>query len=330
MKRLGIALFILAVIALVLFAVWKIQDMSPRYHYRLGRQAQKEHDYETAIEQYSRVAQLDSHYPNIFLWRGGCYYVLDQLDLALADCDRHIQLRPNDVLGYQLRGDAHMVKGDCRLAIADYTRSIELQPDNARAYRYRAEAYFANREVPSALADYTKSIEQDPRIPETYVYRAEAHIESKEYDKALIDCDKALEINPKLSRAYLDKGRTYRRMRDYSHAEACLLEALNCDPNEPYAYNGLAWLWATCPVQGFRHGPKAVEYATKANNLTSSKDPYVLDTLAAAYAEVGQYDEAVQWLKKALQNPELLEPDDLEKDKKALTLYQAHKPFRDE
>ena len=167
MKRLGIALFILAVIALVLFAVWKIQDMSPRYHYRLGRQAQNEHDYETAIEQYSRVAQLDSHYPNIFLWRGGCYYVLDQLDLALADCDRHIGLRPNDDLGYQLRGDAHMVKGDCRLAIVDYTRSIELQPNNARAYRDRADAYphVASNESVRMEASRIHKNRENPVVP---------------------------------------------------------------------------------------------------------------------------------------------------------------------
>src|SRR5207245_284545 len=101
----------------------------------------------------------------------------------------------------------------------------------------------------------------------------------------LVDFGKVLELNPENAEAFVGKGRVYRRKKEYELAEANLLKAVHQFPDYPYSFNSLAWLWSSCPNPRFRNGPKAVEYATKANELTAWVDPYCLDTLAAAYAE---------------------------------------------
>jgi len=62
----------------------------------------------------------------------------------------------------------------------------------------------------------------------------------------------------------------------------------------------LSRLLATCSDEKLRDGKRAVELATKANELTAGKDASVLDALAAAHAEIGDFDKAVEYQKQSL------------------------------
>jgi len=92
--------------------------------------------------------------------------------------------------------------------------------------------------------------------------------------------------------------------------------------------NNLAWLKATCPAPQVRNGTEAVEYATKVCELTDWKNANYLDTLAAAYAEAGDFDSAVKWQRKAI---ELLPEDTSAKSRNGyesrLKQYQAGEPL---
>jgi tetratricopeptide (TPR) repeat protein len=98
------------------------------------------------------------------------------------------------------------------------------------------------------------------------------------------------------------------------------------DAQVTQARNGLAWLLATCPKSEFRDGKQAVELARRACELTQYKVWAYVDTLAAAYAETGNFKEAVAWQKKALESSK----SDAEKSslKERLQLYEAGKPYR--
>jgi len=91
------------------------------------------------------------------------------------------------------------------------------------------------------------------------------------------------------------------------------------------AYDNLAWLRATCPDQHGRDGKGAVESATKACELSAWRNPNHLATLAAAYAEAGDFANAVKWEQQAIE----LAPKDLVSELRlVLELYTAHKPRR--
>jgi serine/threonine-protein kinase len=98
------------------------------------------------------------------------------------------------------------------------------------------------------------------------------------------------------------------------------------EPSHAAAFNSLAWIWATCPDESRRDGKKAIEYATKACELTGWKDADFLSTLAAAYAECGQFKEAVAWQNKALA---LVPGDEAAKLRARLGAYQAGGAYRD-
>ena len=108
--------------------------------------------------------------------------------------------------------------------------------------------------------------------------------------------------------------------------------ALKIDEKDSGVLNNLAWLLSTSPSEQLRNGKRAVDLAKEAARVTEFKQPHILSTLAAAYAETGDFDNATTWSKKAV---ELAGESDESKDiaeqlKSELASYEAKKPWREE
>src|SRR5207248_1855080 len=95
------------------------------------------------------------------------------------------------------------------------------------------------------------------------------------------------------------------------------------DPFGSYYFTALALFQAGCPDAKFRDGKKALQNAEKAYELT--KGPAEMAARAAAHAELGQFDKAVEWQTKALESA-AAEEKDLYRAR--LKLYQDRKPYR--
>jgi len=161
----------------------------------------------------------------------------------------------------------------------------------------------------------------------------------QDYEQAIYWYQRAIESDRSRSKSYYNLGRLYGLQGQYDNAIENLNKAIENNPRYARAYNEKAWILATCPNEKYRDGDKAIELAKKAVELSLtypdqdilSLTAPTMDTLAAAYAEAGRYEDAITTQEKAIsvlrkEN----EPEDVISEfKERLTAYQAHKPWRD-
>jgi tetratricopeptide (TPR) repeat protein len=200
-------------------------------------------------------------------------------------------------------------------------------PRTADDYRRRAELWEHSQEFDKAIADYTAAIRLDAERATLYVQRGRAFFAKGAYDKVVADCDQAIRLDPKSPWGYLLRAQASDAKEEYARAKSDLATVLRLDEKNFVACGNLAWLLATCPHDELRDGRRAVELAMQACEQSEWRRPELLDTLAAATAEAGDFVAAVRWQTKALT---LAEGNDaLQSDFRGhLALYQQRKPFR--
>jgi tetratricopeptide (TPR) repeat protein len=163
-----------------------------------------------------------------------------------------------------------------------------------------------------------------------YNRRGIIYYTSGKYDDAIKDFNRAIEISPRYTQAYNNRGVAWRNIGEYKKAIEDYSKTLEINPQNAGAYNSLAWILATCPDEKSRNGKRAVDLASRA--ILLRPDSFKLDTLAAAYAEVGNFKEAISTQGKAI----LLMKKSRFQNEKALSefnthmeLYKDEKPWRD-
>lgn len=147
-----------------------------------------------------------------------------------------------------------------------------------------------------------------------------------EYEKAILDYNEAIRRDPECAVTYYNRGVTWQASGVFDKAITDYTRAIELGPEDPDFYNCLAWVLATCPEAKHRDGERAVENARKACEGTHWVDWETLDTFASAYAETGNYPEAVKWQKKAIE----LAPRPVKLLLKSrLELYETGRPYRE-
>ena len=145
---------------------------------------------------------------------------------------------------------------------------------------------------------------------------------------AIARLEEAIRLDPTDAKMYYNRAVAYETKAEYDLAIADFTAAIRLAPAYIRAYNRVAWLFATCPTARYRDGAKAVENATRACELTQWKDSPCLGTVAAAYAELGEFEEAVYWQTRAIELATAAY--DKAAAQSRLELYKAGQPFRQE
>jgi tetratricopeptide (TPR) repeat protein len=232
--------------------------------------------------------------------------------------------------GQHLTAQAHGVtppiRGDAGAALSRDTFGI-VEPQTALEYVTRGGDWLRIKLYDKAIADCTEAINLGCHDPKARIFRALAWSEKKEYDKAIADYTEAIKLDPQNAFAYAARATAWSAKQDYGRADADLNKALLLDPENPLQCNGRAWIWATCPDAKYRDGQQGVKAATKACELTNWQEAGIIDTLAAAFAEMGDFGSAQKWQTKAIE----LESDGENKEEfmTRLKLYQQKQPYRD-
>ncbi len=239
-----------------------------------------------------------------------------------------IEAVPHDFEALNNRGFARIYTGDYDGAIADCTKAIAYNAGSAKAYNNRGFAYIFKGAYGEALKDFDRAIDINPRYVDAYSNRCLAWIRQERYPQAVTDCSQALAINPRSAKSLYNRGFARDRQGDPAGALGDYVQALSVNPDYIEVLNNIAWILATSPDERLRDGERAVALAERATAY--APDVNFMDTLAAAYAEAGRYDEAVAMANRVISMlADSGAGGELAPHVERLSLYEEGRPYRD-
>jgi tetratricopeptide (TPR) repeat protein len=242
---------------------------------------------------------------NTTLWNnlGWALRDADEPGDAIAAFREALRLDPRQYHTHHGLGLALMDADNYPEGLIAAERAIELRPDFANPYNARGVALRRTGRLEEAVASYTRSIELDPEFDKPRINLARALAQLGRFDEAVAAYRGWLALEPRDADDLLDIGTDLERWGDYDGARAAYRLAVRRAPGRADGYNATAWLLATCPDARFRDGRGAVAAGLEACRLGGWRDANHIDTLAAAYAEAGDFDRAVEAERRALSFP---------------------------
>jgi Tetratricopeptide repeat len=214
-------------------------------------------------------------------------------------------------------------------AVEHFTKMLDEDPSNDIWFAFRGWVRHRSGNTAEGLKDYAEAIRLKPTAAAWYGNRGLIYLESKKFDDAISDLTSAIELSPNNEVYYRNRALAHTRKKDWANAAEDYAKVVELNPESTTGLNGLAWLLCTAPDDKVRDGKRAVEAAKKVCELTENKNGGYLDTLAAAFAELGDFAKAVEWQEKALKAGDL-PIKDMEAARQRLDLYKAKKPYRGE
>jgi tetratricopeptide (TPR) repeat protein len=289
-----------------------------------------DHGYlDKAIDQLHIALKINPKYPIARVNLGIALMKRGRADEAIGQFQTVLKDYPNDADAYGNMGTALLQKGDSQSAIAAYEKALSIHSHYPSAHFGLGMAMDDSGRVGEAIAHYQEAVREDPDFAEAYYLLGNDLFRASHIDAAIAAYERALQSRPVYPEVENDMGLALLEKGRPSEAIAHWENALANEPDSVRALNNLAWVLAAFPDASIRNGEKALRLADRANQLSGNKDPSVLRTLAAAYAENGRFTEATAITESGLQLANTQDNSVLAKIFESdLAHYRANTPVR--
>ena len=254
-------------------------------------------DYDAALALYTDLlAKYDG--PGLYFLSGALYAQQKNFRQALADANQALRRDANLLPALRLKGVIYLEMERYDDAVRTFTQLRDKSKDDAGKLE-------AKTQIAYALSKQGK-------------YKTASELLKKELEKQ--------PDNVELLRSLADMELLFGH---WGEADRLYKRLLELDPKDSGVLNNYSWLLATCPEDQYRDAARALEYGKQAAEATLYAAPHILSTLAAAYAEGGDFESARSWSQKAVELGEKENHESLDSLKKELESYKENKPWRE-
>ncbi len=310
--------------------VLKDDPDAARAHFYLGVALAKQGRLDEAIAEYRAELQRDPGHATSYANIGLAEAQRGDFEAAVGAYRAALKIDPRDATVRCHLGRALLRLGKPEEAASEYREAIRVRPGYARAHDDLGVLLLQRGEAAAAVTEFREVLKLDSNYPGVRNQLGQALAETGDLAGAAESFGLAVESEPSNADYRMNLGLAFQRLGRATEAAAQYQESLRLKAENPPVMNALAWLLATSAEDRVRDGAEAVRWAERLCQMVGRDNPELLDTLAAAYAEVGRYDEAVQTARRALELASGGQQTELADQIRArLKLYEAGQPYRE-
>ena len=297
-------------------------------HYFLGRmlssnqQAQAVEHYQHALRADPKLVAAHIHLGKVLRMQGKIVEAIDHYRQALKE-------RPEAAEAHFNLGIAFAAQEEWDAAIDSFQRTLSIQSDHEGAHINLGAMLASQGNLETGIKHLQQAVQLKPENLQARMNLGGALGSNGDFDGAADAFRRVVAMQPDIPQAHARLAQALLELGDSAGAAVHFEKAISLNSADGSSMLRLAWLRATSVVDEIRDGARAVELAERLNKATNNTDPRVLDTLAAAYAEDGDFEAAVRTAEQALAK---LGPNQETQTNiiiKRLELYQQGQAYRD-
>jgi tetratricopeptide (TPR) repeat protein len=295
----------------------------------LGSLLAQEKKYDEAMANYDEALRIQPTFPEAHFFKGAVLDEEGRLDEAIAEYQQALWFKPTQEQTHIFMGIALGKQKKYDEAMAHYHAALKLNPDSAIAENNLARILHTLGRQDEAAEHYRAALEIDPKLALARNNLGILLIQRGDLAGGTVQLREAMRLNPTNAETQLNLAFALNQQQQWPEAAELFSKnvrdlpdakahyeyavalghlkqtqeamsqyaaAILIQPDFPDALDGLAWIICTDTNRDLRNGAEAVKMATRACDLTGNQDPEKLKTLAAAYAETGQFEQAIKTL----------------------------------
>lgn len=297
-------------------------------HEALGMACAMGEKFDEARAAFDKAIELAPRSPGPLLQRARLLAVQENFAEALADLDHAVDLAPADPGARLLRARVRIQADDEPGSREDIEAVLRRDPDNPGGLEIRAALATANNDYAAAIGDIRRILAKRPDDVGLLGQLGMLYLAAEQPRKAIERFTRALELDDENFPCRRGRSDAAISIGDHQAALADLEIALMLKPDDPGVLNNLAWLLATSPNENLRDGARAVQLAKKACETTEWRQAHIVSTLAAGFAEQGDFDNAKKYSRQSIETGGVTD-DVREQLEKELASYRENKPWRE-
>jgi tetratricopeptide (TPR) repeat protein len=256
----------------------------------------KEIDYsKMSISEMSKLIKKDSTEAQLYQLRAERYYRLNQIDSALLDYQKAVQIEGNHIDWLSKLSDIYLFKGQSEDARQTLDEALKLEPDNTDIILKMGMLYFLIEDHLKSFEYINQALSINPNLEQAYFYKSLNYKELGDTTRAIEELQKTVEKNPEYIEAYIQLGLLFDAKND-TMSRIYYKNALKIDSSNAYAHYDLALHY-----QHQKEFNKAIrQYLYLLNHVDSnfSTAYYNIGYIYLLYSD--DFDTAISYFDKAI------------------------------
>ncbi|MBZ5638468.1 MAG: tetratricopeptide repeat protein [Acidobacteriia bacterium] len=299
-------------------------------HNNLGNALLRLRRTEEAIEHYRKALRLEPNSAKVLNNLGKALATMGKPQDALEYFERALRIDPWLAGAHVNLGNALLRLGRPKDGIGHYEEALRLRPDDAEISNDLGIALARSGRTQESIRYFERALRLEPAFAEAHNNLGSALVAVGRAPDAIGHFEEALRLRPDSPEIHCALGDLLAWAGRTGDAASHYEQAMRLKPDQVRAIDGLAWLLATHDRDRGGDPARAVGLALRERELTGDGDARSLDTLAAAYAAAGRFQEAVATAQRAVSLASTAGQDQMANIiETRLGFYRDHRAFRE-